>query len=633
MTKAQRHKADLYAIRYTLYAVLVSLLVRSAFASADPKKQYQEGFNGRTTALHNNIILLDENGQKVVPDSNKPLPFSTRTTCTTRCHSYEQISKGWHVNAVDPNIPPGRAGQPWFFTDSATATQIPLSYRQWPGTFTPQQIGLTNRQFVKMFGRQTPGGGAGELIDRSGDPEEVIRGMVSGNLEINCMACHDGSAAPKQVEYPAQIAKENFRWAAAATCDFVTVNGSAKDMPDTYDPFFEEPVSDSAAPLAVYDKSVSEKSSTVFLNIPKKPLKQRCYFCHSTRLNKSENSPVWISDEDVHLAAGMVCSDCHRSTPEHRVVRGYEGEENDSPNRMAAYSSCRGCHMGTGGDIPAAGRLGAPVAKHAGLPAVHLEKLSCTACHSGIWPQSEPLAVKTSMAHGLGTYNPDKSTRGLPHIVSPVFAKSQDGKIAPHNMVWPAFWAAVKDGEVKPLAIDLVKSVVAGMIPAGSSVGWPQLTEEQIAAILASAASQGSIDGKPAYVAGGKLYSLDGSGRLSVADDDAARPYLWPIAHDIRPAGQSLGVRGCDDCHSSKSPLFFGKVPVDSPVASAEGLFKSMFEFEQVPACYTKFFSMFFWMRNWSIAVILLCCCGVAAVLVLYVFKVLHFILRAFGDR
>ena len=39
------------------------------------------------------------------------------------------------------------------------------------------------------------------------------------------------------------------------------------------------------------------------------------------------------------------------------------------------------------------GRMGAPEPIHKGLPPVHLEKLSCTACHSGQFPVGAPQPV------------------------------------------------------------------------------------------------------------------------------------------------------------------------------------------------------------------------------------------------
>ena len=110
--------------------------------------------------------------------------------------------------------------------------------------------------------------------------------------------------------------------------------------------------------------------------------------------------------------------------------------------------------------VPETGRLGAPVPKHAGLPAIHFERLTCTACHSGLWPGKESVRVKTSMAHGLGTYETDKSADALPHIATVVFAKGADGKIAPNNLIWPAFWASLKDDKVTPLGPDAVRPII-----------------------------------------------------------------------------------------------------------------------------------------------------------------------------
>ena len=131
------------------------------------------------------------------------------------------------------NVPAGRPGQPWIYADAATGTQIPLSYRTWPGTFRPDQVGLSPFQFAQLFGRQMPGGGAGE-IDTKNDTE-IPRQIVSGKLEINCLSCHDRDPAHDQAEYTAQVAKQSFRWAATASAPFASVSGSAKEMDDTFD--------------------------------------------------------------------------------------------------------------------------------------------------------------------------------------------------------------------------------------------------------------------------------------------------------------------------------------------------------------------------------------------------------------
>ena len=94
-----------------------------------------------------------------------------------------------------------------------------------------------------------------------------------------------------------------------------------------------------------------------------------------------------------------------------------------------------------------------------------------------------------------------------------------------------------------------------------------------------SALAAESTDGTPVYIAGGKLHKLNGSS-LQSEEFAGAAPYLWPIGHDVRPAAQSLGAKGCQDCHSSDSAFFFGNVAVDSPLASDRGTPWKMNRFE-----------------------------------------------------
>ena len=604
------------------------VLVAAAPAATDEKLLGDVGDGSRAIPVHL-IPLVDEEGEKIAPDDEPLLPFSMRWTCSD-CHinknvyhSYEKISKGWHFNAAEPNVAAGRPGQPWIFVDAATGTQIPLSYRPWPGTFRPEQLGLTPWQFVQIFGRHMPGGGVGELD--SDNPDEVMRGFVSGKLEVNCLSCHDADPAHDQAEYAIQIARQNFRWAAAATCSFASVSGSAKSMPDTYDPFMPGALDDPrlVPPTITYRENTFDHKNRVFFNIVRKVPDERCYFCHSTKTIDKTGAERWTTDEDVHLAAGLSCVDCHRNSLDHNIIRGYECEEFISANPLAATSSCEGCHT--------TGRLGAPEPQHPGIPPAHFDRLTCTACHSGSWPDKKTHRVKTSRAHGLGTLNINKSNDVLPHIIYPVFAKQQDGKIAPHKLLWPAFWGYLKGGNVTPIAIEITRLIAAGIIDDKKlprSGDWPSLADEDIAKVLTLLSSQKSIEGKPVYISGGKLHHLDDSGQLSEEDHPAAQPYLWPIAHDVRPAAQSLGVRRCEDCHSINESFFFGEVEVDSPLISERDCVKKMVEFQNLNPVYTKLFAFSFVFRSLLEIVALGSCAVLGAVLLLYGLKALACIAR-----
>jgi hypothetical protein len=338
----------------------------------------------------------------------------------------------------------------------------------------------------------------------------------------------------------------------------------------------------------------------------------------------------WLADEDVHLAAGLVCTDCHRNGLDHNIIRGYSYEPNNSTNPIAARASCEGCHLGKDADKPVAGRFAAPMPKHAGIPTVHFDKLTCTACHSGPWPADETIRTKTARAHALGIAGANKSGEVLPHLLYPVFARGQDGKIGVFKLLWPAFWAAQADGNVVPLDMDTVKSATSRTITkaAFSKTGsWPELKDEDVNKILTALGSKVAADAKAVYITGGRIYSLDEGGNLVSADSNAAAPYMWPIAHDVRPAAQSLGVRSCQDCHAIDSPFLFGLVSGDSPLKSAAAGVK-MIKFEKLSERSTDWFAWSFVFRPMFKIVSILASVVIIGVLAFYALKALGFVAK-----
>jgi hypothetical protein len=220
--------------------------------------------------------------------------------------------------------------------------------------------------------------------------------------------------------------------------------------------------------------------------------------------------------------------------------------------------------------------------------------------------------------------------------VTPVFAKGADGKIGPHKLFWPAFWGVVNDDNVTPIDLETVREVVERIIvgeTASPSGDWLPITSEQIARILTALSSEGTAAGVPVYISGGKLHRIGESGQLSAEEHAAAKPCLWPIAHDVRPAAQSLGVRACEDCHATDGPFFFGQVAVDSPVASERQSMKTMVEFEELEPFYVKAFAFSFVFRPWLKVVILAACAGIAGVLVFYGLRALGLVLKVVSEE
>jgi hypothetical protein len=632
------------------FLCLLALCFPVAAAETGQKLLGDESDGGRAHPTHRIEVFAEPSEQgkeaiKIDPNVNPAeevlLPFSMRRTCGP-CHSYEIVKRGWHFNSVDPNVAPGRPGQPWLYVDAKTGTQIPLSYRSWAGTFKPSQFGLSDREFTKIFGRQTPGGGAGE----TDDTVDVMRQYVSGKLEINCLSCHNGDPRQDQggpTGYAVQISRGNFRWAAAASSGMATVTGSADEMEEMYDPYDPFAVETAQSgknkpPTITYHKDVFDYDDTVFFNIVREVPSYRCYFCHSNLYIGAKETEKWSQNQDIHLKAGLTCVDCHREDIAHKTIRGYPGEAKTSGNEIAAAYSCEGCHIGKhSASGPTAGRLGSPVPKHKGIPPVHFEKLTCTACHSGPWPTLEPYVTKTSMAHRLGTPNVNKAREMLPHIASVVFAKQADGKIGPNKLVWPSFWGILKDDKVTPIELGTVTKVIGDVLSKESfpSTGdWPELTADHIVKGLGALASGGSLEGKAVYISGGILYKLDDSGKLSEQKDHpAAKPYLWPLAHDVRPAAQSLGIRYCTDCHGTNAPFFFGNVNIDTPVVAARQS-RKMVAFEGISPSYAWAFAFSFVFRPWMKLAVLASCAVIAFVLFLYALKALTCVVKTLaGER
>ncbi len=573
---------------------------------------------------------LDETEIMTVSPSDEEtlLPFSTRRTCS-ECHvcrhDYERIAGGWHFNALDPNVPAGRPGEPWILTDAALAVQLPLSYRGWPGTYHPAVLGFSTFQFTQRFGAYLPGGGAGE--SESGDRDDIMRQMVAGMLEINCLLCHDAHAGQDCAEVAHQIEQENFRWAAAAGCAFTEMEGSAKDMPETFDPFMpelDEP-GDKVPPLLTYQEGIFNEKDEVLFDIVREVPNARCYFCHSQVLRDHADHEKWRADEDVHLQAGMTCVDCHREGLDHQTIRGYEGET--GPNPLAVQSSCRGCHLGAGEAVPRAGRLGAPVPAHKGIPTIHFERLTCTACHAGPWPGDRSSRLHTARAHGLGSHGPAPTAASLPYISGPVMAQQADGRLAPHRVLWPAFWASVDANDVvNPVTwktvTDVVRPVLQGL-PRDPPDAWPKLEPDHVTAALSALASE--IEARPAYLAGGVLYALNAAGALEeTAAHPAAVPYLWPIGHDVRPAAQSLGVRSCQDCHDTAAPFLRARLAIDTPMAGRQEATMPMLTLQGVDPALARAFASTFVFRPW-LKIVGLTASAVIALLLLV------FALRALG--
>jgi hypothetical protein len=511
------------------------------YAQTEQDEQVTQGhaWDGSRAVPVHLLPLKDEFDQPIIPTEAYPLPFSTRFTCAP-CHAYDAIRNGLHFNAGSSR-PPGRPGEPWFWVDEKTGTVLPLSYREWEGVWQPRDLGLSPWEFVLLFGRHMTGGGVGETGSEFPTPES--RWEVSGNIEINCLGCHNASRLQSHSEWAKQILRENFRWAGAAASGLGEVGGMASRLPVTWD-LFDGPNPDdtewAVAPSVKYRPHLFDSKHRVFFDFSEKPDSARCLVCHSV---SSVGLPKFRQREDVHLAAGMKCVDCHRHDLSHAMIRGYEGEAEERGDPALAAFSCKGCHMGEdlkGRGKGGSGRLGAPYPQHKGIPAVHFERLTCTVCHAGAVPGKDPDRVRTSRANRLGIYGVAQWSMSFPHVSEPVFIKEKSGRISPHRLVWPSFWGRREGENILPLAPSLVADAAADVLNVA----------EDLASLLIGISVHPEIKGIPVIVVSGKAYSPNIDGKLDCVPfivPGSQAEFFWalrqeegitPLIPDFDPAAE-----------------------------------------------------------------------------------------------
>ncbi len=503
------------------------------------------------------LTLYDENGRAIRPTDPQPAPYSPKATCG-KCHPVAQIARGWHFNACDPNVPGGRAGEPWLLVDEPTGSLLPLSGRGWPRTFTPEQLAVSPWQFVMRFGGHTPGGGFGDLgEERARTAREADRWRISGALEIDCMFCHSADQQHDPAEAIRQIEAQNLKWAPTVALGLAVVRGEARKAPDDWDPDLppNPDYPEQAGPKLIYDRRRFDPDDRTLFNITRRPPVERCYFCHSFRDVARQPPAALVVVQDVHLAGGLLCVDCHRHDVSHDIVRGYAREAAERQEPWRAAFSCEGCHMGAPlhGDIEVAlgGHHGAPRPEHRGLPPLHFEKLTCTACHSGPWPTQTAQPQQTALAHRLGWAMRERPADMPPEIVAPVFVREDDGRIAPHRLVQPAFWGQVLGDKVQPVPLETLRRAANKLRPRGDDgAAWVQ-------ELTAALAAGPGVSDEIIYAAARQFATAE------------LGPYSWPLAHDVRPASQSLGARGCTDCHASGGAVLAGEVQLK--VLAADG--------------------------------------------------------------
>lgn len=523
------------------------------------------------------IALIDEKGNTIGPTS--VLPYSPKMSCSSsRCHNYETVSKGTHTRAF-PSVAPAPHRPDWFgWTqfDGTTGMIAPLSHGAFPAkpdAFDPKAH-MTPFAFATQFGAFHVGGGRLEL-DAAGNRYDThlaanvalrtatepkaspdyyqSRWDQSGVVEHDCLACH-ALKGYDHVERAGQLASMNFKWAATVGAGFGSVEAKTASLslpsPDAKPDEKAEP-----AIKVKYDPALFTPEGKVHLEIGKPP-DANCLFCHR-RPAKGEAAWTDCLEGDVHSYAGLKCVGCHSCGADH-VIAG---------DRKAARTefdslTCNGCHT--------AGRLGAPIPVHQGIPRLHFDELSCEACHAGPKARVVPLALDQPTDPTWGVILTSKKPSG-PTLYAPVYARPEGGPVNAFLRLLPAYYANRRaDKGLVPLTPSYVASRfrrAASDIQDDDGDGEPEVnTDAEIKAMLGALKKK---DVAPVYVVGGRAYELDEKGELASEATPLGDPMDRPLAHNVRPAPQSLGAQGCTECHGTRAPFF--RVLALTRAAGADG--------------------------------------------------------------
>lgn len=618
----------LLAVAWTMVASTVVEAQTKHFATSDSRSGYVHW-----------IELYDAKNNKITPESQRPYsPSTTCGRChdfDTISHGFhfqagmENIEAGrpgqpmvWNDPKTGTHLPLSYRG--WDGTHhpddlGITRWQMALQFGGfWPGG------GPGSENHLQQGPKHEPGTALAEVSKN--------RSAITGPLLIDCMLCHHQQGSGySPFAWTEQVKQENFAYAPMAAMGLGNVEGAVKRLKDDFDPAAEG--SAAQLPQVKYDAGRFRSDGKVLFNLIRKPENNACYYCHTQTTSTAVQGQRWLHDEDVHLRAGMACVDCHRNGLDHATVRGYPGEKH--PSSAAATLSCQGCHLGSdhaeGADSYASslftrsGKLGAPRPAHRGIPPLHFERMACTACHSGPLPGATETQLMSAIHH-LGEHIKREGAEP-PQVGASVQLKkawSPDGeaKYAPHRWLWPSFWGRQKaDGKIEPVHPDLaakwlrrplkvrqdfyeiaeVKLTAAqrrevlgeerGKVPEAEHTDdekqklqmfAEELRAKQIDERLREslAAIQTEIAGdKAVFVSGGQVYRVGDDGQLKIEAVDSlqssAAAYLWPVAHNVRPATQSLGAKSCTECHSDDAKFFpqtlvgIGVVPGQTTAAIA----------------------------------------------------------------
>jgi len=486
---------------------------------------------------HRDIWLKNELGERISSARNAADAYSPRKTCGT-CHGYTTITSGYHFQQGFDEMGEGRdPRRPWDLSPGLFGKGcIPgivsgrvaskkdmdphgddLSAFDWIGA--GGKFGPDGRPVSAACGWTHPGGGPleygrksdgkpdfsrtlleGERLSRSsrdGDyssrstPDGRSHFRESGVVEGDCLLCH--LPGYRMERRNGEIGRRNYRWAATAGAGLGEIRGAVFTYADPK-------AGPDAGSFSVGAWNFSQspgvdyfwKNSNLFTKegklrgrlIRKQVGSQNCLQCHRG-MDARKTGTLHEASYDVHIAAGLQCTDCHPLTGNtkaqrlrHQVAKGFspEGTVKDRLDGVGMMT-CAKCHL-EGRYRPT--RPG--MSKEARNPAkTHAEKfprgtfhfslLHCSACHSTA-QHGRAIYLRDAAAGEELLYTADRLERvGLPDDWSGNASAPWQPWITRYERVkgegeryipcvtrasqW--FGEKLGDGRIRPIALDHVR--------------------------------------------------------------------------------------------------------------------------------------------------------------------------------
>ena len=438
----------------------------------------------------------------------------------------------------------------------------------------PDEIDLTPFMYIQAGSRELmgkpgcggchPGGGAlefdrdGQRYDRRLKAEPELAQSLDGDyhkshwdrtgvVEADCFICHlPGYNFKLRVK---QLKNWNYRWATVAASGIGQVKGNVKE---------------GGQPRVTYNERLFNADGKIVLDLSYPPPSENCVFCHGMSDRKkrgfSWNDP---HNHDVHNLRGMACAHCHPGDLEHNFAKGDERVSTVRDDLDGTIRTCAQCHQ--------EGFMGAPRPRHTSIRPNHLDRLDCEFCHI---PELHVAGgagfdVTTGAMQNFPTWGAKKI--GARFDWHPRYERGEDGKLEPVNPLLGTIYTNRNgDGIFYPLFAREIKKAYTRIVErlGDRPKGRPVLqTREQIGWMLQ--ALRETLTGNQRFTAvspnlhrGGRIYTLDGSGQVTVEEDHtwAGHMEAFNINHNVAPAKQALGAGGCEDCHSTQSHVFRGPV-------------------------------------------------------------------------